>query len=878
MKLVNNNQKVLSKCSYKFSIFCIFFLGLGIYIGLKNLPGFIKANIILLVESNIFNAFNEKNNLETITLDIPFENLRKISEKRQTALKINKLFSSDDDFVKAVISHDGVSSKCKVRLKGDLPDHWSGEKFSLRVEMKGEKLLKGMSVFSLQDPATRSDTEEWLFLNTLKREDCMGVKYYFVNLIINGKKMGIYALEEHFSKEFIETNRRREGVIVRFDDYYIWKKSQPFESSNIEWNSIYRSSPPLFRNKSRVRSNINLSKQCENAMNLLRLVQTEEINASNVFDADKLGKFLAISHIWHAAHGFGIDDINFYFNPVTALLEPIGFGAEPGFYGHFCYFTSGGYNETWVNYSLKDPVVASSYLKYLDYFSSENYLLGLKNEYSVYETKIRNLLLCEFLWKGPTIIWKNYHKIFKYNPWENLFNRCAKIKSELSEKRLVNVHGFKLHSSGNDYKVVVRNSTAYPVEIISLQTSNQKWLPQNLIANSDEDHHPVNPLTGNLYLPPHKNGLIHTEDDLLLNIENISSSDNVIYLEAKFLGLPSPVILTKINLDKFSFDIDQSPFGQQKLKLDGTSHEFKQNSNTITIKKGVYEINNDLFIPYGHKLVVEPGVNFLFSSNSTLISRSPILAVGNERQPIVFKAKSNSWAGILIESVDKNLSLFKNVHFEDIHGVGSGPNPSGSDKNAWVMTGGVTISRSKVRFEKCIFDSFSTEDALNIISSNFEIIDTNFSNTFSDAFDGDFVVGTITDCKFDNVNGDAIDFSGSDANISKSSFYKISDKAISVGENSKVNIKSCSISDVSFGIVSKDSSYTNIESNTSVKKATIAAFSAFQKKALFGPAFLKANEVSTDSCMKDFLIQERSVGLVNNVKLPTLSFDTQELY
>ena len=36
--------------------------------------------------------------------------------------------------------------------------------------------------------------------------------------------MGIYAMEEHFSKELIESNSRREGVIVNFEDYLLWKK------------------------------------------------------------------------------------------------------------------------------------------------------------------------------------------------------------------------------------------------------------------------------------------------------------------------------------------------------------------------------------------------------------------------------------------------------------------------------------------------------------------------------------------------------------------------------------------------------------------------------------------------------------------------------
>ena len=57
------------------------------------------------------------------------------------------LKSSDDDFVKAKISQGGKTSLCKIRLKGDLADHWFGEKFSLRVEMKGENLVSGMSSF-----------------------------------------------------------------------------------------------------------------------------------------------------------------------------------------------------------------------------------------------------------------------------------------------------------------------------------------------------------------------------------------------------------------------------------------------------------------------------------------------------------------------------------------------------------------------------------------------------------------------------------------------------------------------------------------------------------------------------------------------------------
>ena len=36
----------------------------------------------------------------------------------------------------------------------------------------------------------------------------------------NGSAVGIMALEEHFSKELLEANGRRESVIIRFDEAY----------------------------------------------------------------------------------------------------------------------------------------------------------------------------------------------------------------------------------------------------------------------------------------------------------------------------------------------------------------------------------------------------------------------------------------------------------------------------------------------------------------------------------------------------------------------------------------------------------------------------------------------------------------------------------
>ena len=110
------------------------------------------------------------------------------------------MISSDEDFVKAEISQNGKKHKCQIRLKGDLPDHWSNHQISLRVKMEDSN-IDGLLNFSLQRHGTRQDTGQWLFLKSLREEDIMTVDYDFVNLELNGKSLGVYAKEGHFSND-----------------------------------------------------------------------------------------------------------------------------------------------------------------------------------------------------------------------------------------------------------------------------------------------------------------------------------------------------------------------------------------------------------------------------------------------------------------------------------------------------------------------------------------------------------------------------------------------------------------------------------------------------------------------------------------------------
>ena len=52
---------------------------------------------------------------------------------------------------------------------------------------------------------------EWFLHQFVAYSGLLALRYDFVQLYLNGDNLGIYALEEHFEKELIENNNRREG-------------------------------------------------------------------------------------------------------------------------------------------------------------------------------------------------------------------------------------------------------------------------------------------------------------------------------------------------------------------------------------------------------------------------------------------------------------------------------------------------------------------------------------------------------------------------------------------------------------------------------------------------------------------------------------------
>lgn len=105
------------------------------------------------------------------------------------------------------------------------------------------------------------------------------------------------------------------------------------------------------------------------------------------------------------------------------------------------------------------------------------------------------------------------------------------------------------------------------------------------------------------------------------------------------------------------------------------------------------------------------------------------------------------------------------------------------------------------------------EDSININNSNFEAENITMENNLGDYLDIDNSTGVINGIFFVNnlkkSFGDGIDFSFSDVRLKDIYLTGFNDKALSIGENSKIFISDALIKNSKFGIALKDNSMIN---------------------------------------------------------------------
>ena len=646
--------------------------------------------------------------------------------------------------------------------------------------------------------------------------------------------MGIYAIEEHFDKITLANNQLREGIIISLDSqkigndsrrnyidkrfnlrgYEIGRKVNVFEEENILANPL-------------------LKEQYIYASALLKGYINGEYSLSEVFEVDKLGKFIAIADLLGGHHAMHWNNLRFYYNPITKRLIPIGFDTDSGkklsWLGGLSLQTGTFYN------ALKEPILAKEYLKFLEKFSNKEYLENIfENNEKFFKNRISQLHR-SFPWS------KNLEEYKK-----NIYYNQDYIKQKLNPIKPLNIY-FETLENGNLY-LVFENNSYFPIQInnLFLNKRNLNLSKDNLTIPSREISKP--------YL--HKINL-NLKDIYKYNNNKISDYS----ISYRILGT-NKLLYSNIN---------NVPFGETKLEEDllkkkDTLKEFNfinrdDKNKTVLIKKGEWIIDKPLIIPPNYKLTVDKGVNIILEKNGIIISKNGINLMGTKNDPILIKSQNNG-LGIFVNN-SKSKSYLNNVNFRNL---------SNPIENALGITGAISFYESDVEIKNCIFENNNSEDSLNIVRSKFLIKDSKFLNTRSDAIDIDFGEGKLENIMFNNIGNDAIDISGTELNADKIIISGAGDKGISIGEGSKLDATNISINNAGIAIASKDGS--EVIANSVYIKSSKIGFATYMKKPEYGPAYMNinSNSGSADFDVSNlYLLESQSSFVIDNYRYPVNS-------
>ncbi|MCB0640157.1 MAG: CotH kinase family protein, partial [Phaeodactylibacter sp.] len=264
-----------------------------------------------------------------IHLDLAASDLAFFRTQRETALRNGLIKAEQKGWRKGAFrpEYSAVPIPAKIRLKGDLLDHLIEEKWSFRIELDPSQNWQQLQVFSLQTPAARYYLNEWLLHQFWQYHGVLTPDYDFAELLLNGKSLGLYAVEEHFETHLLETQERRAGPILRFDESAFWDGvERQLQLNHYDYSGSYQ----LNRNMHSAEIDHFASSEADTALLrqaylLLRQFQTGRQPAHAIFDLERLAGYYAACDIFQAYHGVAWHNQRFYFNPLTQLLEPVGF-------------------------------------------------------------------------------------------------------------------------------------------------------------------------------------------------------------------------------------------------------------------------------------------------------------------------------------------------------------------------------------------------------------------------------------------------------------------------------------------------------------------------------------------------------------------------
>ena len=796
--------------------------------------------------------------IDGININLSFKNELILEDYRKKIIGEGQLKVSEAPRVNVSLDFNEKKYRGRMRLKGDRVAHWNDrQNSSYKFELDNDTFIMGMNKFAIHKPVLRNYIHEWLFHEMTKELEVIGLNYEFINVSINGTDKGLYVLEEGFGKELIERSRKRNGPIFSF-------REELNENDNFDWyqdNTNLEVYNKRYWNK---KENYQILKSASNKLNNFFLGNEK---LENTFDLEKWATYFAICDLLYTYHGAYAKSVKYYYNPILGKFEPISFdGHRSRNHPNYNKLNKEYNNQIILDYLFNhnENYLQINGIQWLNLFFLNKKKKLNKEFYKLYIKKLELVTSKEFLntflsQRDKEISQINSHIYNDYYLFDNLFARGPGFyyfsKKDL-EHRAKTIRS-KISANSNDYPEYIQAGIENNNLIIKNYSIPRKYgyiIVKELSCGPGNNYNIKNFNTKNIFpiINFQLKGLRNKYKKTTINLEFIN---NVNFEECDSIKIHN--LLNKedyfIKLDKINFNITKKKGDSEKFS--NFSEFFKIEGLTLSLKENEVIIDKNIYIPSGYEVILKTGQKITLKNGAFIYSNSPWLAIANENKIYISGGDSNFGGGILINSKNKK-SHFKNVIFYNLKG------PGDNIKKDLLIYGSLNFYESDVEINNIEFKNIFSEDAINMFRSNFDIKNAKFSQIISDGIDFDFSKGSAYNLSFDNIGNDALDFSGSQANIK--GFYSkfIGDKVLSAGEMSTIEISDVKSSDSFSGIVSKDGSRVKIF-NANLKRVKYP-FSAYLKKDEYEkPSYIEVFSTNLVEKETNYLVDEISKILVN---------------
>jgi len=195
----------------------------------------------------------------------------------------------------------------QIKFRGNIRSHWAGIKQSLRIKSKAGILFNGWKRTSLINMKLRDYIIDPFSYDTSRKIGLLAPNHRFVNLMINGKSIGLFHEVEDFDRYYLRKIERMQGDIFYLD---LYKNLGSGFKSSAPWTKRSFAEDASFDNKAHLDELISCLKQ--RCSDLSQLIDIEQF-LKNIIIFELVGSGHLDSHHNH----------RLYYDPSIGKFEPI---------------------------------------------------------------------------------------------------------------------------------------------------------------------------------------------------------------------------------------------------------------------------------------------------------------------------------------------------------------------------------------------------------------------------------------------------------------------------------------------------------------------------------------------------------------------------